>query len=334
MKKINHSTCISILLSLCFLPIKAQNEKETVSWVGATWSYYMYDYYPRENYYPYENDYEEYSFFRYTVLDRPEVLDGKTYYPLVWYTTCEYEEDHKGYRIRQEGKKVLMRKEDCDYEGILKEIGNDYVLYDFSLNEGEEYCKYNGSPLTVLEVDTIQDERGQTYRQLLFQSSDGWETWIDGIGSTLDLLIPYTYPQLQRWYWHRMTLNYFCSADSSVIYRNPRTKGDVMYPNRYELANRFDHFKEEDCSLKPSRIKGVIDCSPIYIKAYNSKISCTAPDAVSLEVYTMDAVKVGEARFVNGEATIKVGSTLALYLYIVTYPDGHRESGKVVVSEE
>jgi len=29
-----------------------------------------------------------------------------------------------------------------------------------------------------------------------------------------------------------------------------------------------------------------------------------------------------------------VGSTPALYLYIVTYPDGRRESGKVVANEE
>ena len=66
----------------------------------------------------------------------------------------------------------------------------------------------------------------------------------------------------------------------------------------------------------------------------NSTLHCTAPDALKLEVYTMDAVKVGEARFVGGEATVKVGSTPALYLYIVTYSDGRRESGKVVVNEE
>ena len=66
----------------------------------------------------------------------------------------------------------------------------------------------------------------------------------------------------------------------------------------------------------------------------NSTFHCTAPDAIKLEVYTMDAVKVGEARFVNGEATVRVGCTPALYLYVVTYPDGHRESGKVVVNEK
>jgi len=56
---------------------------------------------------------------------------------------------------------------------------------------------------------------------------------------------------------------------------------------------------------------------------------CTAPNAVKLEVYTMDAVKVGEARFNNGTATVTVNQVPATYLYIVTYPDGRRESGKV-----
>ena len=70
------------------------------------------------------------------------------------------------------------------------------------------------------------------------------------------------------------------------------------------------------------------------ISSFSSTLLCTAPDAVKLEVYTMDAIKVGEARFVDGEATVKVGQAPAMYLYIVTYPDGRRESGKAMISEE
>ena len=62
-------------------------------------------------------------------------------------------------------------------------------------------------------------------------------------------------------------------------------------------------------------------------------ILCTSPTATKLEVYTMDAVKVGEADFANGEATVKVDKVPATYLYIVTNPDGRRESGKVVVKD-
>ena len=65
-----------------------------------------------------------------------------------------------------------------------------------------------------------------------------------------------------------------------------------------------------------------------------STIHCTAPDALKLEVYTMDAVKVGEARFVGGEASVRIDKNPALYLYIVTYPDGRRESGKVALQQQ
>ncbi|MBR3897578.1 MAG: hypothetical protein IKJ42_11335, partial [Bacteroidaceae bacterium] len=67
------------------------------------------------------------------------------------------------------------------------------------------------------------------------------------------------------------------------------------------------------------------------IQVNGSTISCTSPTATKLEIYTMDAVKVGEATFASGEATVKVGKTPATYLYIVTYPNGRRESGKVAV---
>ena len=70
------------------------------------------------------------------------------------------------------------------------------------------------------------------------------------------------------------------------------------------------------------------------IKFLETSLLCTAPNAVKLEVYTMDAIKVGEARFVDGEATVKVGQAPAMYLYVVTYPDGRRESGKAMISEE
>lgn len=71
-----------------------------------------------------------------------------------------------------------------------------------------------------------------------------------------------------------------------------------------------------------------------FLTVKGSSLHCTAPNAVKLEVYTMDAIKVGEARFVDGEAAVKVGQVPAMYLYIVTYPDGRRESGKARVSEE
>lgn len=293
-------------------------------WVGAVWSYYSYDDYPENTH----------SYFRYTVLDRPEVIDGLTYYPLVKYTTCEYEEgkEEAVYRIRQEGERIYMRKEDfadSTYLGpIFQEVGNDYIFYDFSLKEGDEYCKLSyrtptSYPLTVLGVNEFKLTDNQYVKRLLFCSSVGEDSWIAGIGSTYDLLEPFTNIAMDC-YCSR-TLNYFCTADSSLVYRNPRTKtfGDRSY---------YDHFKEDDCALNPSNIGEVADVSPFIIQANNGVVSCTSPTATKLEVYTMDAVKVGESAFANGEASVKVSRAPATYLYIVTYSNGQRESGKAVVN--
>ena len=85
--------------------------------------------------------------------------------------------------------------------------------------------------------------------------------------------------------------------------------------------------------MNPKQIRDLTK-PDLQIRTTFSTLHCTAPNAAKLEVYTMDAIKVGEARFVNGEATVKVGEAPAMYLYIVTYPDGRRESGKARVSEE
>ena len=71
----------------------------------------------------------------------------------------------------------------------------------------------------------------------------------------------------------------------------------------------------------------------VNMSVNGSSLLCTSPTAVKLEVYTMDAIKVGEAAFANGEASVKVDKVPATYLYIVTNPDGRRESGKVAVKD-
>lgn len=69
----------------------------------------------------------------------------------------------------------------------------------------------------------------------------------------------------------------------------------------------------------------------VQIRTIGSTLLCTSPNATKLEVYTMDAIKVGEGNFANGKATVKVDKVPATFLYIVTYPNGRRESGKVMV---
>jgi len=67
------------------------------------------------------------------------------------------------------------------------------------------------------------------------------------------------------------------------------------------------------------------------MRAEGNVISCTSQDAIMLEIYTMEAAKVGEATFRNGGAAVKVAGTPGTYLYVVTYDDESRTSGKVTI---
>ena len=339
MKRFNYSIHVCILLCLWFTSMRAQGEKTICTWVGAVWSYYSYQG-------------EDYSYFRYTVLDRPEEIDGLTYYPLVKYKNCEYQEGDEVEticRIRQGVDKVYMRKDDFEgnykYKELVqfKEEGNDYILYDFSLGKDDEYCQLSSTDgivydtTIVFRVDTIQSYNNLPLKQMAIRRKACepyyyMDLWIEGIGSTYDLLVPFGHAKVDCSCYR--TLNYFCSADGSVIYRNPRSK-EANEPPKYEYyfdGSHYDHFKEDDCTLNPSKIGEVADVSSFIIQAIGSTITCTAPTATKLEIYTMDAVKVGETAFANGEATVKVGKVPASYLYIVTYPNGRRESGKVAVN--
>lgn len=108
-----------------------------------------------------------------------------------------------------------------------------------------------------------------------------------------------------------------------------------------ELYSNTDGWKDAFRNVKPisqlSERKGGDSSigSPVFtglfVNSCASYILCTSSTAVRMEVYTPEAVKVGEAAFVSGKAQVQVGKTPATYFYTVTYPNGQRESGKVIV---
>ena len=99
-----------------------------------------------------------------------------------------------------------------------------------------------------------------------------------------------------------------------------------FFSNEYAFPY-FTSYKTDDCVLGAEAIEEtLLEISNAHLQTIGSTILCTSFTATKLEVYTMDAVKVGEATFENGEAMVKVNKTPATYLYIVTYPDGRRES--------
>ena len=277
------------------------------SWVGAFWSYV-----------DYVSD--EYSFTRYTVLDEPEVIEGKTYYPLVEFKESSYEKGKElnRWNIRQEGKQVYVRKENYSFPEFpnlpqLKESDNEYILYDFDLKIGDEFAKYGNESITIFNEKIRESRNGQIFKWFSLSGNDE-RGWLEGIGGLEHLIVPCDNQSLNCVC--SSILNYFRSANGTIEYINP-------------WDDKYLGFRSDDEAVYS--ITGVKSKAAAQIQAIGTTITCTSPTATKLEIYTMDAVKVGEAAFASGEATVKVGKTPATYLYIVTYPNGRRESGKVAI---
>jgi hypothetical protein len=122
-----------------------------------------------------------------------------------------------------------------------------------------------------------------------------------------------------------------CRSGYYVDIRIPNVKAG-NYTIKYAPMYSEYSGKEQILISSPSTIGRIVKVeNKANFFVNGSTILCNSSNATKLEVYTMDAVKVGEASFINGEAMVKVNKTPAIYLYIVTYPDGRRESGKVGV---
>ena len=119
-----------------------------------------------------------------------------------------------------------------------------------------------------------------------------------------------------------------CRSGYYVDIRIPNVKAG-NYTIKYAPMYSEYSGKEQILISSPHHVAHLPKLNTISINRH--VITCTSPTAVKFEVFTIDAVKVGEASFINGEAMVKVNKTPAIYLYIVTYPDGRRESGKVGV---
>lgn len=218
------------------------NLKEPLcSWIGAVWSYV--EWVPSNNYTEGHEEDSIINYIRYTVLDEPEEINGKVYYPLVKYVNAEYSPEvvEDTYRIRQEGQRIYMLKKDFKPkhgETRFLTSGKDYLLYDFGLEVGEKYCKVNNadgdnSTVRVEDISTVTTMDGFTFRSFIISPNHwiGDERIIDGIGSVYDLLNPCISGRgfniiVSRN--HGYTLNYFRSADGSIVYKNT-----LEYPTYY-----------------------------------------------------------------------------------------------------
>ena len=289
-------------------------KKKIPSIVGAVWSYV--------NFHTTDSGEEYYDFYRYTVLDEPRVIGENTYYPMVRYTTCEYSPQEQSIH-------AYLREEGCRIYQYLEQEEKDTMLYDFGLGVQPENCLFqvvDGDTLYLTQTSNIRTaEDNNTFRLMMIRCPGKYNNlheWIDGIGNIRDYFAKYDSNDPYNPIPQETLLNYYRSGDGEVVYKNPFTVKKGYYTD----------YKPNDCALGAEAIEETLqEKSTVHLQTIGSTLFCTSPTAVKVEVFTIDAVKVGEASFFNGEAMVKVNKAPSTYLYIVTYPDGRRESGKVVV---
>ena len=153
-------------------------------------------------------------------------IDNQMWQKLLVYDIYHGEDTLKLGFIKMRGDKIFYRgKLPVEFEGYTNyEAYNDtvnYLVYDFSLGKGDSIKK--PFPLHVSNSDTInyagaQRRRFTIHKDTLQEFSPNAypEYWIEGIGSTFDLLYPLRFkyhqpfPQTSPEGWH---LNSFCSGD-------------------------------------------------------------------------------------------------------------------------
>ena len=232
-------------------------------------------------------------------IDGDTLVDGQSCKKLYTLTTTEDE------RI---ARKEVLEVGYCRQEGD-KFYQNGTLMFDFGLKEGDVFSfgEENIYAVVTHVGDTTLTD-GVTRKCLTLRHyHPEWnvmattsDKWIEGIGS----LKKGIYDNLFMAAGYNTTM-LSCTHNNMVIYEKENNDID--------------------------RIEYILKQSAVTIRAIGQTLFCTSPTAVKIEVYTMDAIKVGEAAFISGEATVKVDKVPTTCLYIVTYPNGRRESGKVVV---
>ena len=152
---------------------------------GAIWS---------EVYYPPIFSFEDPSIERFALSGEDTVINNNSYKKLyLFYDTVFRKEnaiciggirEDSLRRVYYIGDTVLH-----DFKPFLLNSGEELLLYDFSLNEGDTLKIGNFFPeveLIVKTIDTISI--GNTYRKIFHFENIWWVKWIEGIGNTKGLL--------------------------------------------------------------------------------------------------------------------------------------------------
>ena len=206
--------------------------------------------------------------------------------------------------------------------GIGREHGNIYLCYDFSLQKGDkisllsnyqfvppqkpvfEYTTYQ-----FIQSDSVEVNRS-LQKRLILKGNEEEIVWIEGIGS-LTRLFP-----LDE-----------ISNQTSYIY--PTSRLTCCYTPEKSL---YLHPDFTDCTtVNPNHLSYTLNSQETEIKMVGTTLTCTAPGAQLLQLYTLDSKLVEQTSFTNNQANIALPQSSSTYIYLIIYSDGERESGKISV---
>jgi len=201
---------------LCLLMLLAMNlvhaanaENETTYQQGAVWSYYQYDW-------------DEHTFFRYT-LDGDTTIGSKTYQKMYVFSTCAYQQQEAQYvgAIREDAGKVYCQLVDT---WGLPLVNGEAELYDFTLLVGDSVVRYGEPAAYVISIDSVMVGE-EKCKRLKFATqktnNDVFDCWIEGLGSTMRSFFKplYALPACPC----GDVLNVFNNPEGITLYTNPET---------------------------------------------------------------------------------------------------------------
>lgn len=200
--------CLLMLLAMSF--VHTTDAKNGTAYLpGTVWSYYQYDW-------------DQHTFFRYT-LDGDTTIGSKTYQKMYVFSTCAYQRQEAQYvgAIREEVSKVYCQLVDT---WGLPLVDGEAELYDFTLQVGDSVVRYGEPVAYVISIDSVMVGESKCKRlRFGYQKPDTYvfDCWIEGMGSTMRSFFKplYALPTCPC----GDVLNVFNNPDGITVYTNPET---------------------------------------------------------------------------------------------------------------
>jgi len=183
---------------------------------------------------------------------------------------------------------------------------SEHLLYTFNNLEVGAALPINTdfTIITVIEIDSVL--LGNSYRKrykIQQEGLFGYDYWVEGVGSTKDLFIPFTY----EFEWQYYTL---CFTNITTYYINsPNGEDSCHYWTPVGLTENI----EDEIQLYPNPAS-----KTIIIK------SNAEEETALISIYNLTGKLIMQNKLINSELTLNI-ETIELGLYIVEIDNGKRK---------